>query len=334
MTLRYRRREEARKRLLQRPVKDYRVEASTTIADLIEFFRDAGGFTAKDIARAVDILAEAYSDKECVNFLSFPACIVATGLRGVIADLIRRKLINVIITTGGAVDHDLARSFGGTYFAGDFELDDIMLKDLNIHRLGNVLVPLESYGPLIEKVTWNMLDKIVRSTNKTEFAVWELLHKIGKLIKDENSILRQAYLHNVKIFVPGIVDSAFGTSIFTYSQTHKFKINPFLDMKAISDIIWEAKKCSALMIGGGISKHHTIWWNQFRGGLDYAVYITTATEYDGSLSGARLREAISWGKLKKEARHVTIQGEATVILPLIIAGVYNKLMRANYYKNG
>jgi deoxyhypusine synthase len=81
----------------------------------------------------------------------------------------------------------------------------------------------------------------------------------------------------------------------------------------------------ALMIGGGISKHHTIWWAQFNKGLEYAVYITTAVEWDGSLSGAQTREAISWGKLKEKARHITIEGDATIILPLMIAALLERL---------
>jgi len=317
--------EETRKELLRRPVKDYTVSRDTTISRLIELFSESGGFTCVAIAEAVDILSEAYSRDDCTNFLSFPASIIATGLRGVIADMIRKELIDVIITTGGMVDHDLARSLGGTYYKGDFDMDDIMLKDLNIHRLGNVLVPLESYGPLIEKVTWRLLKEIQAETKKEVFSVRELLHEIGKRIDDPNSILAQAAKHDVRIYAPGIVDSAFGTDLFTYSQLHAFKIDLFRDMKELSDIVWEAKYCSALMIGGGISKHHTIWWNQFRGGLDYAVYVTTAVEYDGSLSGARLKEAISWGKVKRNAKHVTIFGEATVILPLIVAGIYAKL---------
>ena len=78
------------------------------------------------------------------------------------------------------------------------------------------------------------------------------------------------------------------------------------------------------MIGGGVSKHHTIWWNQFRGGLDYAVYVTTAPEWDGSLSGARVREGISWGKVQEDASQVTIEGDATAILPIMIAAALGR----------
>jgi len=80
----------------------------------------------------------------------------------------------------------------------------------------------------------------------------------------------------------------------------------------------EANSTGAIMVGGGISKHHTIWWNQFRDGLDYAVQVTTAPEWDGSLSGARVREAVSWGKVQPKARRITVEGDATVLLPLIL----------------
>ena len=110
------------------------------------------------------------------------------------------------------------------------------------------------------------------------------------------------------------------TSIWAFWQEHKdFKVNVLKDEQYLSDVMWKAKKSGALMVGGGISKHHTIWWNQFKDGLDYAVYITTAVEWDGSLSGARLREAVSWGKVNEKARYITVEGDATVLLPLIVA---------------
>ena len=140
-------------------------------------------------------------------------------------------------------------------------------------------------------------------------------------MKDENSILRQAYLHNVPIFNPGILDGAFGTQLAIFSQDHKFRLNLIRDELKLSDISFDNKKTGALMIGGGISKHHVIWWNQFKGGLDYAVYITTATQFDGSLSGARLTEAVSWGKVKEKAKQVTIDGDATIILPIMLSAL-------------
>jgi len=93
----------------------------------------------------------------------------------------------------------------------------------------------------------------------------------------------------------------------------------------LSELIFKAKKSGALMLGGGISKHHTLWWNQFRDGLDYALYITTAQEFDGSLSGALVREAISWGKVTQKAMQTTIHAEVTTILPFLFAVLLSKL---------
>lgn len=309
--------------LLVSEVQDIRVGRHMTVSKLVEAYGLMGGFSSRFIARAKDIAVEMFSDDKCVCFLSFTGNLIATGLRGVISELISKGLVDVIITTGGAVDHDIARSFGGKYFHGSFDLDDVMLSELKIHRLGNVLIPLDSYGPLIESVTWRFMKEII--VVKRKFSVRELLMEFGKRISDENSFLRQAYLKNVPVYVPGIVDSAFGTHLFMFSQSHDFSVDLFEDMKELSNIIFEAGRSGALIIGGGISKHHVIWWNQFKGGLDYAIYVTTAMEYDGSLSGAKVREAISWGKVKPRAKHVTVYGDATIILPILLASVYDEL---------
>ena len=112
-----------------------------------------------------------------------------------------------------------------------------------------------------------------------------------------------------------------------YQENRDFVIDLFKDEQDISDIIFNAKKSGALIIGGGISKHHTIWWNQFKGGLNFSVYITTAVEYDGSLSGAQTREAISWGKVNEKADYVTIQGDATVFIPLMISALFERIKK-------
>ncbi|MEM2979728.1 MAG: deoxyhypusine synthase family protein, partial [Methanomassiliicoccales archaeon] len=117
-----------------------------------------------------------------------------------------------------------------------------------------------------------------------------------------------------------------GSQLWMYWQTHKnISIDTFRDEQELADIVFDAEETGAIIIGGGISKHHTIWWNQFRGGLDYVVYLTTAQEYDGSLSGARTREAKSWGKVKETAEEITVEGDATITLPLIIASVLERL---------
>lgn len=285
---------------------------------LVEQMRASGGFTAKKLGVSVDILRKMLDDEQSLNFLSFPADLVATGTRGIIRDMVKRKWFDVIVTTCGTLDHDIARSFG-KYLHGSFDSDDADLRKRGIHRLGNVFVPQETYGPLIERKTTSWLESL-SSRGKTELSTSELCAEFGSRL-GKDSILYWAWKNKVPVFVPGITDGAVGYQIWQYAQNHKFKVDVLKDEQRLADMIFEAKRSGALILGGGISKHHVIWWSAFRGGLDYAVYVTTAQEYDGSLSGARMKEAISWGKLKATAPHVTLEGDATLCLPLIYAAL-------------
>ncbi|RLG63237.1 deoxyhypusine synthase, partial [archaeon] len=133
-----------REKLLKKPVKDIKIAEIHSFKELIDAMYESGGFTAKKLAKATRILIEMFKDKECTRILAFPACILATGTRGIITDIIKRKLFDVVITTCGSLDHDLARSFKD-YYHGYFEADDEMLHKLGINRLGNVFLPNESY---------------------------------------------------------------------------------------------------------------------------------------------------------------------------------------------
>ncbi|MCD6226228.1 MAG: deoxyhypusine synthase [Candidatus Aenigmarchaeota archaeon] len=294
-----------------------------TINDLIKQMSIAGGFSAKHLATSVDIVEDMIKDKQCLKFLSFPACITATGTRGVIRDCVKEKYFDVIITTCGTLDHDLARSFKN-YYEGRFLMDDKELHRKNIHRLGNVLVPIKSYGIIIEKFMTKFLNRIYKE-GKKELSTYEFCWELGKEINNKDSILYWAYKNKIPVVIPGITDGAVGYQLWQFYQDHDFKIDVLKDETLLSDLIWNAKKSGAVLIGGGISKHHTIWWNQFRNGLDYAVYLTTAVEWDGSLSGARPREAISWSKIKEKAKMVTVNGDATISFPLIISALKERL---------
>lgn len=308
---------------LEREVQDFSLEGKK-LSEIAENMEKSGGFSGKNFGKAVSILRKMHSS-ECVKFLSFPACIVSTGVRGVIAELIKKGLVDVIVTTCGTLDHDLARAWGGKYYHGSFDIDDIELHKKDIYRLGNILIPNKSYGPPLEEKMPPILKELVRK--REEWGPRELIHEFGLRLTDENSIIYQAAKKGIPVYVPGITDGAFGTNLLWFSQDNKFKLDILKDEKELADLAFSNKKTGALMIGGGISKHHVIWWNQLKGGLDYAVYVTTATQYDGSLSGARLKEAVSWGKVSEKAKYVTIDGDATIILPILIATLYERLER-------
>ncbi|MCL2712445.1 MAG: deoxyhypusine synthase [Methanomassiliicoccaceae archaeon] len=305
------------------PVKDIKVKKGMTVDALLKSMSKAGGFTAQKLADATDLAERMIKQKGCVKFLSFPACIMATGTRGVIVEMVKQKMVDLIITTCGTLDHDLSRTWKA-YYHGDFMMDDANLRHEGVSRLGNVLVPDECYGEVLEERLAPMFEEIFENTRS--LSTHEIIDAVGSRLDDKESLLYWCHKNKIPIFVPGPTDGSFGCQLWMYYQNHRdLRIDLFKDEQTLSEITNNAKYTGAMIIGGGISKHHVIWWNQFRGGLDHAIYLTTAQEFDGSLSGAQVREAVSWGKVKETADNVTVEGDATISLPIIVAGLVERL---------
>jgi len=304
------------------PVKDISINKDSNIEKILEEMEKSGGFESRNVADGVKILSTMLNDKKSLNFLSFIGAIISTGFRGIIKDMIKNKWFDVVITTCGALDHDIARHYS-EYKEGSFTLDDKQLAKEKLHRLGNVIVPLESYGPLIEEKMSDVLENAFK--NQKEFSTSDITREIGKTL-DDDSFLYWAYKNEIPVIVPGIMDGAVGSQIWMFKQKHQdFVIDVVKDSEILSSLIFKAESSGALMLGGGVPKHHTLWWNQYRGGLDYAVYITTAQEFDGSLSGALVREAISWGKVTDNAKQTTIHAEITTVFPFIYSALLKKV---------
>jgi deoxyhypusine synthase len=314
---------------MARRVEDIRIDDAPSLDTLVRRLEAGGGFSAKGVAEGVDLLARILADRDMTTFLSFPADIVATGTRGVLATLVRAGYVDAIVTTCGTLDHDLARAFR-PYYHGAWNLDDAALHRRHLYRLGNLVIPEANYGTIIERKMRPILDRLWKDGTRALSTV-DLAWAIGAAIPataGATSILRAAYERKVPVVVPGITDGAVGSQVWSYWQDHRgLSFDLMADEQRLSDLVFEAKRSGAILLGGGISKHHTIWWNQFREGLDAALYLTTAVEWDGSLSGARTREAISWGKVKTNARHATVEGDVTLLLPLMVGAALERLRR-------
>jgi deoxyhypusine synthase len=287
--------------------------------EVVELYRKIGGFQALHVAEAYDVLKEAVQEAD-LRFFSFTGNLVATGLREVIAEAVKRRLFNVVVTTAGALDHDIAKAMGARYMLGSFDLDDVELAKKGLYRLGNVVINKEEYGPFVEKFVLRFCERLWGRS----IATYELAYELGREMP-EDSILGAAARAGVKIFIPGIIDGAVGTALLTCNDLARTKrggsrvlVDVLKDEEMLRELVYNSKKLAALIVGGGISKHHVIWWAQFRGGLDYVVYISTAVEYDGSLSGARPKEAVSWGKVKPSAKSAFVYADATLVLPILL----------------
>ena len=196
------------------PVKDFYVSAETKPAEIAARLLEAGGFTGRKFAEAAHVLAEMWNDEEARIVLSFPAALVATGTRGILLQLLRDRLVDLVITTCGTLDHDIARSYG-EYYRGEFELDDVEVERKGYHRLGSVLVPKKGYGPLIEEKMQEWLEEIYARGDRS-ITSYQLAWFIGEKIGREDSLLYWANINKIPIIVPGLSDGAVGSQIWLF----------------------------------------------------------------------------------------------------------------------
>jgi len=304
-----------------------KVEIKGYVSDKFEFgkFMDSyltTGFQATNLRKAIDVI-KMMQKENSVIFFGCNSNIISSGLRDTIADLAKRKKIGVFVTTGGGIEEDIIKCLG-PFYLGDFNADGAKLRDKGINRTGNIFVPNQRYLDF-EKFVQPILKRLFERQKKENRIIpsSELIMELGKEINNESSILYWCWKNKISAFCPSITDGALGDQIsfFKYNNP-EFAIDVAEDMKSLDEISITSKKTGIITLGSSAAKHHICNANQFRGGADYAVYITTEGDEYGSDSGARVEEAISWGKVKVESQNVKVHGDATIIFPLIYVSAF------------
>ena len=280
------------------------------------------GFQATHLAQGIEIIKAMCREKAKI-FLSFNSNQVSSGNREIIKYLVKHKKVDVLVTSAGGVEEDIIKCLK-PFVLGNFDVSGRMMFENGVNRTGNIFVPNDRFAAF-DDFMQKFFERIYRMQKETGkvFCPNDLIRELGIEINDENSILYWAAKNDIPIFCPGLIDGSLGDLIYFFKQSHPdFLIDVTKEMKDIIDLVLNSEKTGGIILGGGISKHFTLNANIFKEGLDYAVYVNTAQEYDGSDSGARVEEAISWGKVKANAPSVKIHADATIVFPLLVAGAF------------
>ena len=317
-------------------VKGVEIGAHTSVEELVAGLRGCA-FGAGRLAKAVDIYEEMLNE-ETTKFVGVAGALVPAGMRSILAEMIRERYVDVVVTTGANLVHDIIEALGERhYMSGGVEaanavrsVNDSWLREQGIDRIYDVMVHDEAFAHLED-----FLRGVFEQLDRKRYSIRELLTVIGENLSDRNSILRCAVDSGVPVFCPAIADSMIGLHAWIYKQTGSLAVDAFDDMKELIDLFCEAKRTGAIILGGGVPKNFIFQSAliapraEGREGLDYAIQLTTKTPEDGSLSGATLEEAKSWGKIDGKAKAVTLYCDATIALPIIVAAVRERIERKN-----
>ena len=296
-------------------VNQINVSKDMKISDLVNQFDRSGVLGAGRVARATNVLADMIQDEDMKVFMSLGGPLIPGGMRNIVSQMIREGHVDLIVSSGANITHDLLESFGGAHYRHEGK-DDEQLNGEGIGRIADINVGSDDFTVFESEIT-KIFEKI--SSEKNHISIQELLYEIGLLIDDDNSFVANAAKNNVPIFAPGLIDSMMGLQLWIFSQDHEFVVDAVADMHYLSDIVFEAERVGAVLLGGGLTKHYTLASNVIKGGLDAAIQITMDRPEAGSLGGAPLEEAKSWAKARCGSNLASVVGDVTVIFPLIYA---------------
>ena len=303
-----------------------------TTEDLLNSLKNCG-FQGRNLGKALEVLYTMVSSDKILTVLTLSGAMVPAGMGDIICALIEHKLIDVIVSTGANIIHDIVDAFSNIgHYIGNANVDDNELFHHRINRIYDVFLPEDNY-----KKAENEILKIIKKSFKEkliEITPSEFLRVIGENIQTR-SIISIAAKNKIPIFIPAFSDSELALDLIKYSlrEGYSFKFDIIRDVLNFAEIIKKFQEYGTLIIGGGVPRN---WAQQIFPLLDqienmetigynYSVRIHTATEYDGGLSGCTISESKSWGKYSLESKYVSVWCDATIALPILITGLFQRL---------
>jgi len=331
------------KRYLKQPTEPPRVQADKRVKDLTSEMLGTG-FQGRKLAEAIEVWARMLRAEKIVIWFGLAGAMVPAGMRRIVSYLIKRRMVDVVVSSSANLYHDFAEALGVKHYVGSHLVDDVKLRKAKVDRIYDVFADEAKYykiDNIIEKNFTPLLkDDYPYSSREVLSLLGDFLRRHGR---EKSSILMEAHRCGVPIFCPAFGDSAIGFSLMFANRKRKegirrLRVDYLRDVDESSRITEKAKLCGAVLVGGGVPKNFIQQTAVIAGyqtrhdrSLSYAVQLTTDVPVWGGLSGATLQEAKSWGKYKANARVACCYSDATITLPIIsqaLSEKFRKLKRA------
>lgn len=307
------------------------------------------GFQATNLGQAITLINEMRAWRDPITnsrptiFLGYTSNLISSGLREIFRYLVEHRHVDVIVTTAGGIEEDFIKCLAPTYMSPEgFAADGKKLRSQGLNRIGNLLVPNSNYCAFEDWVV-PILDKMLEEQESAKERVrtlgdqareedidfnWtpsKVVQRLGREIKNKESVYYWAAKNDIPVFCPALTDGSLGDMLYFHtfkSSPSSLKIDIVEDIRKINTLAVRAPKTGCIILGGGVVKHHICNANLMRNGADWAVYVNTGQEFDGSDAGARPDEAVSWGKIRGDGKSVKVYADATIVFPLMVAATF------------
>lgn len=322
----------SRKELLSHPVGHYDSAKVSTVADVLESLQGVG-FQGRNLGRCYHTLLRMLTDKDRpIVMLGLAGAMIPGGMRRIIRDMIFYRMIDVLISTGANLYHDVYEALGHHHYLAQKEVSDIELRRHRINRMLDVYADDLRFDD-----TDDYIKGLADRMEPRSYSTREFLSLLGRALSDEYSIVATAAKMGTPIFCPAISDSSIGMALTKHthfrlrSGDKPIEIDVTRDNLEIVEIKTNAKKTAVILIGGGVPKNYAQQVTPLAEVLGYEVQghsyglaITTDDPKWGGLSGCTFEESQSWGKYVAGADFVTVHCDATIALPLLFQAALDR----------
>jgi deoxyhypusine synthase len=334
-----------REEFVHDPIGHAEVRAGMSVAELVEEYGKTG-FGGGHVHEAVDVTVEMF-DNDVTTLLGLAGAMVPAGMRRIVADLIRDGHVDALVTTGANLTHDAIEAIGGKHHHGREHVGDVTmrehderLREEEIDRIYDVYLPQEHFAAFEHHLREEVFPPLEARAEEGDLpSIADLTVELGRAnaavneregVDEAPGIAATAHEHDVPVHCPAVADSVLGLQAWLRSQVSSFSLDALADMSDLNDLVYNADRAGAFVVGGGVPKNFVLQTMLVTpGAYDLAVQVTMDPPRTGGLSGATLDEARSWGKLEPDARNVSVYADATVALPLIVAGARDRIADGN-----
>ncbi|MCU0632128.1 MAG: deoxyhypusine synthase [Methanolinea sp.] len=303
------------------------VQPSGDVAELLQGMAKTG-FQGRKLGESVEIWKEMLQDPEVIIFFGLSGAMLPAGMQRVLIEMARRHYIDVVVSTGANIFHDVCEHLGVCHYLGHHHVSDAELYEKGIDRIYDVFAFEEEFR-WVDRGFANFAEKIAPFRGSSR----EFLQRFGEWLVREvpgrESFLSTCVQEGIPVFVPALCDSSIGIgALIARRRGVQIDIDQISDTDEVTSLVEEVKKTGVVYVGGGVPKNF-IQQTQVigsihekdLGGHDYAIQYTTDSPHWGGLSGCTFEEAISWGKESAGTMHVQVHVDATIALPIVISAL-------------
>ncbi|MGH9371413.1 MAG: deoxyhypusine synthase family protein [Vicinamibacterales bacterium] len=313
-------------RFLRVPVEPFVVEPDANADDILARMEKIS-FQGRNLATARRIWERMLAD-ECTIFLGLAGALSAGGLRLLIAHLIEHRYIDVLVSTGANLYHDLHETRGRRHYIGSPRANDAVLQNDQIDRVYDTYANEKEF---VENDEW--IAEFALTLGGRPHTSREFLYLLGGHLwktTERDGILTAAYRAGVPIFCPAIADSSIGMGLSQarHRDAEAGHVDVIGDVIESANLVIRRPRTASVVLGGGTPKNfinqatvQAEFYDDRVGGHRYALQIVTDVPHFGGASGASLEEAQSWGKLATDAEQVTVHADVTIALPVLVSAL-------------